>query len=66
MKCKVFKVDVLEARKMGKHEDRSRTVMARHLGQSFSKMAGLVCFSHYEVINTYQLWSKKEQLKLVT
>ena len=51
---------------MGKRKDLSdfdkgQIVMARRLGQSISKTAGLVGCSWYAVVSTYQKWSKEGQ-----
>ena len=51
---------------MGKRKDLSdfgkgQTVMARGLGQSISKTAGLVGFSQYAVVSTDQKWAKGGQ-----
>lgn len=51
---------------MGKHKDLSdfdkcQIVMARRLGQSISKTAGLVGCSRYAVVSTYKKWSKEGQ-----
>ncbi|KAK1800990.1 hypothetical protein P4O66_004735 [Electrophorus voltai] len=56
--------DVLEAGKTGKCEDlvdvdKGQTVEAGRLGQSVSKMAGLVGCSQYAVVITYKKWSKE-------
>ena len=62
----VLKVDVLEAGKMGKRKDlrdfdKGQILMARRLGQSISKIAGLVGCPRYAVVSTYQKWSKERQ-----
>ncbi|MCI4384884.1 hypothetical protein PGIGA_G00043950 [Pangasianodon gigas] len=41
--------------------DKGQIVMARRLGQSISKTAGLVGCSRYAVVSTYQKWSKEGQ-----
>ncbi|KPP69749.1 hypothetical protein Z043_111475 [Scleropages formosus] len=50
---------------MGKHMDLSgfdkgQIVMARQLGRSISKTAGLVGCSRCAVVSTYQKWSRKD------
>lgn len=39
--------------------DKGQIVMARRLGQSISKTAGLVGCSRYAVVSTYQKWTKE-------
>ena len=68
IRCAIFGVQLSGrlGEKMGKNKDLSdfekgQIVMARRLGHSISRTAGLVGCSRFAVVSTYQKWSKEGQ-----
>lgn len=59
----VLRLDVLEGEQMAKYADlceSGQIVMTRQLGQSISKSAGLVGYSHSALVSIYQKWHSGE------